>query len=100
MPEETENTENKENKENIGDNNIEKKMEEVVIRKKHLHFRKKEERKWNTRYWKKDRKYCKRGRNCHKKQDKKMINDRKVKENNLEDETIYFIFIKETKRFI
>ena len=77
---------------------IESKMEKMVIRKKHLNFEKKEERKWNTRYYKKNRKYGVRGRTGQIKQDKIMLIDRKVKE--IEDESKYFIFIKEIKKSI
>lgn len=74
---------------------IEKKMEEKVIRTKHLNFEKKAERKRPHPFWK--RKYSKRGRTGHKKQDKRMIIDRKAKEiQDIEYEN--FIYIKETEK--
>lgn len=76
---------------------IDNKMKELVIRKKHLNIQKKQERREATRYWKKNRKYGKRGRTGHRRQDKIMLMDRKMKESE-KSEIEYFIFIKETKK--
>lgn len=74
---------------------LDRKMEEYVHRREHINFQKKEYLFSTRRYWKK--KYNKRGRNCHKKEDIIKRKDREYK-NTDKDEQIFFIFIKETKR--
>lgn len=74
---------------------LDRKMEEYVHRREHINFQKKECLFCTRRYWKK--KYNKRGRNCHKKEDIIKRKDREYK-NTDKDEQIFFIFINETTK--
>lgn len=75
---------------------LDMKMKDLVHRIKHINFQKKKKEKMMETYiyWKK--KYNKRGRSCHKREDiiTRFDREEKYKDNN---EKEYFIFIKEIK---
>lgn len=73
---------------------FDKKMRDLVQRNEHINFQKKGKLMESRIYWKK--KYNKRGRNCHKKEDRIIKYDREEKYTN-NNEIDSFIFIKETK---
>ncbi|KAK8883708.1 hypothetical protein M9Y10_042806 [Tritrichomonas musculus] len=73
---------------------IEKKMNDVVKRNKHLNEQKKENKKKTRNYWKKSIKNDMTKNVKNKNANKKMSAERKMKEG---DEEEYFIFFRDTK---
>lgn len=74
---------------------LDTKMRKLVDKKEHINFQKKSKLMERHIYWSK--KYNKRGRNCHKREDINIKQDREEKYL-YNDEYKYFIFIKETKQ--